>query len=147
MSRDPLAVLQRLRRLEVNTAQRDLALCLHATVEAEDTRRAVQTAIAHESVITAGQSAEPAFAAMFSRWLPLGQAAAEASRVAQHAAERRAETARAVLAAAHAAAQATESLLADQVRVARLVALRAEQAALDEHASRGGPPVPDPSAQ
>jgi hypothetical protein len=147
MSRDPLGVLLRLRRLDVNTAQRDLALRLRAAAEAEAAQRAAQAAIAHEAVIAAGRAAEPVFAALFSQWLPHGQGAAEASRVVRQSTERQAEAARTTLAAAHVAAQAIESLRAERIRAARLTVLRAEQAALDEYASRGAPPRPAPSAQ
>jgi hypothetical protein len=145
MSRDPLDVLLRLRRLDVNTAQRDLALRQRAAAEAGDARRAAQAAITHEAAIAAGQADGPAFAALFSRWLPHGLAVAEASCAVQQAAEQRADAARVALAAARAAAQATVLLQAGQARARRLAALRAEQSAADERAARARRP-PGPGA-
>lgn len=137
MSRDPLHVLMRLRRFEVNAAQRELAAGLRAAADAEDAHRAARAAIAHETAAATRLIAETVAMDLFCRWLPHGQAESVATSALRDAAEQQAGLARAALAVAYAAAEAVDVLRADQRRTRRVIALRVEQVALDEHAARG----------
>lgn len=139
MSRDALQVLTRLRRFEVNAAQRDLAAGLRAVADAEDAQRAAGLAIARETAVTTTLAAEALVTDLFCRWLPHARAEVEATNAFRDAAEQQASRARAALAAAHAGAEAVEALRTDQARARRVVGLRTEQAALDEHAARSRP--------
>jgi flagellar biosynthesis chaperone FliJ len=136
MSRDSLHVLMRLRHFQVNTAQRDLAAGLRAVADAEDAQRAAGTAHLHEAAVATTLAADTMPTAVLCRWLQRGRAEVEAANSARDAAEEAVGRGRAALAAAHAAAEAVDMLRADQVRVTRRLALRTEQAALDEHAAR-----------
>jgi hypothetical protein len=137
MSRDALPVLLWLRRFAVEAAQRELAAGLRAAAEAQHAQHTARLAIARETAATAQPVAGPVVLELFCRWLPHGQAAAEATDIAREAAEQGAEHSRAALATAHAAAEAVAVMRADRMRAKRVVALRIEQAALDEHAARG----------
>lgn len=127
---DALATLLRLRRLEVLTAQRDLAA-------RRDAVQAAQLAVAAASAAldAEGMAAAP-HAGDFTAWLPRGLAQLRAREVELAGAEAAAEQARLALLAARTAENATEALLAAARLEAARLAARKDQMRLDEIAQR-----------
>ncbi|MCQ4161973.1 hypothetical protein NON00_18825 [Roseomonas sp. GC11] len=120
---DPLAVLQRLRGLEVALARRDLA---------ERGAQAAAAAIPAEGRAAEGVDGHAAFAA----WLPYGTAMRESRATEARLAAAALEAAREALVTARTAERVVELAREAKAEAARHQALRKAQAALDEIASQ-----------
>lgn len=127
MPRDPLTVLARLRRLEVEQARRMLASQQEALTAAHARAAAAETALASE------QGSDPADYAAF---LPKGLAEREKAAQAVRRAQASLEVARVALAERRTRERAVELLQAQRDAAARQDAARREQAVLDEAATR-----------
>ncbi len=128
---DTLAVLARLRRLEVARAQKLLAERNAALASAEARHAAAEAA--------PGTEAARAAPADFAAWLPLALAERErAARGAQHSANL-AELARDALTLTRLAQRQVELLRAEKARAEAKRAARRDQAALDDLAGRREP--------
>ena len=127
MSRDPLAVLDRLRRLQVDQARQAMGAAQGALLEAEARRDAAAAALPAEAAGAPGD---------FAAWLPAALARRAAVEAARRRADLRAEVAREALAGARAAARAVERLRELRADAAALRLDRAAQAALDEAGAR-----------
>jgi hypothetical protein len=131
MKRDPLAVLLRLRAIEVASARRDLAERLVGEAAAQ------QRAAAAEAVIT-GELAQDAagFADSLAAWLP--QARARRDRMAGDArlAGQAVDNARRALAVQRAQERAVELVRERRIAEEREQETRRGQTALDEMAQR-----------
>ncbi|HEY2132468.1 MAG TPA: hypothetical protein VGH36_05775 [Acetobacteraceae bacterium] len=90
--------------------------------------------LAREQAAASRNDASDAVAEAFANWLPRGRLALQAAQDARARAE--ATAARACLGAARAPAEAVEQMLAQQHAEERRLALRREQAELDEIARR-----------
>ncbi|WP_426958203.1 flagellar FliJ family protein [Muricoccus radiodurans] len=126
MPRDPLAVLARLRSVEVLTARRRLAEDLTALSAAQGRVAETGEGIAREAAAATG--------ADYAAWLPRARAARD---TAAEDARRRAalvEESVAALGAARAAERAVERLAEQRCAEARREAARRESARLDEAA-------------
>jgi flagellar biosynthesis chaperone FliJ len=131
MKRDPLAVLLRLRAIEVASARRDLAERLAGEAVAQ------QRAAAAEAVITGELAQDTAgFADSLAAWLP--QARARRDRMAGDArlAGQAVDNARRALAAQRAQERAVELVRERRIADEREQETRRGQAALDELAQR-----------
>ena len=127
MARDPLAALQRLRRLETAMARRHLAERLGAIAAAE-----VRQALAHEALVTEARAPAGDFAA----WLPRGLAERDRAGGALAHAEQRGAEAQQAVAEARAAERSVEWLREEQAAAHRRLVARKTQAALDDAAAR-----------
>lgn len=125
-----LATLLRLRRLEVLTAQRELAERLEAVQMAQ-----LAVAAAAARLDAEGMAAVP-HAGDFMAWLPRGLAQLRARETELARAEAAAEGARGALLAARTAENATEALHAEARREAARAVARKDQMRLDEIAAR-----------
>lgn len=134
MARDPVALLARLRRIEMRRAQRHLAERLAMAGAAEARLAAAEDALPAEAAMDN--------AAAFGAWLPRALAERDRARLASGQARTLVEESRDVLAAAQVALRAVELFQARRSAAERLADLRREQAALDDLAGRrqgGGP--------
>jgi flagellar biosynthesis chaperone FliJ len=128
-ARDPLAVLARLRRLEVDQAKRQLTERLRAHALAEHGVRAAEAALTAEAEVQDDPAA-------FGAWLPRGLAERErAQRGLAHAATR-SEEARAVMTALRAAGRAVEVVRDRRVANLSRQEARRDQQRLDELAAQ-----------
>jgi flagellar protein FliJ len=136
MSRDALATLLRIRRSNLDDAQRAVADALREQQlmqgrrEAEEARYAQETAAALD--LAAGDEAVDAFA----RWLPVGRKAIQAARAAEQEASGEVDRARIVLGLARAAHRSVELLAEKRAEEARRVQDRKAQQAMDDLAPR-----------
>lgn len=138
MNRDPLESLVRLRRLAADEARRGVADCLR---DEEATAQAVATIeadIERETEAAANLATSDAEVEAFAAWLRRIRPKQYAAHVAEDRAEAETVRARAVLAAARAAVEAAEEMLAKHEAARRAEAARLEQHALDEAALRCG---------
>ena len=128
MPRDPLATLAKLRRLEVGTAQRQLA-------EARGTLAAREAAAeAHETALRSEQPAEAP--ATYGAFLARGLETRRALAAATHRAEAAVDAGQEALALARGAEKLIEILRDRRAAAARRDASRRAQARLDEAAQR-----------
>jgi hypothetical protein len=131
-----LVAVGRLRRLELDIAQRDLAACLHAEVQAIAAQDAAQADIRRETAVATSPSADIPALAVYAAWLPHAMAAAARAASQQSEREQASAAARLNVAEHQSAARATGFLLDARAEARRVDVLRREQAALDEHAQR-----------
>ncbi|MGG5818516.1 flagellar FliJ family protein [Falsiroseomonas sp. HW251] len=124
MPRDPLAVLARLRRLEVEQARRILAS------QQEALSAAAARAAAADAALDAERHGAPADYAAF---LPKGLAERERAAQALRRAQGSLELARMALADRRTRQRAVEMLAEGRANAARRDAARREQLGLDEH--------------
>ncbi|MEO9189826.1 MAG: hypothetical protein ABI224_07455 [Acetobacteraceae bacterium] len=136
MARDPLDALLRLRRLAQEDALRELAVCMAADAAANAAVACIDAAIVAEEEAASRLDAEDIAVEAFGRWLRRVREERDAASTARDRAEAGAIRARAVLGAARSALAAVEAELARRAEETRLVVLRREQAAIDEHAGR-----------
>jgi flagellar export protein FliJ len=133
---DPLALLQRLRGIEVARAQSALAAARRQAEAAALAALAAAEAIpAQQAAGDRGALGQP-MGADYAAWLPRG--VARRDRLAQEArrAELVAETAHQALTQARIADRAVELLREHRAAEAARTAARREQAAMDDHAGR-----------
>ncbi|UFN51132.1 hypothetical protein LPC08_11245 [Roseomonas sp. OT10] len=128
MSRDPLAVLDRLQRLHLDQARQSLGEALGRLQAAE-----LRHAVAEAALVSEGMAEPPGD---YAAWLPAGLAQRDAALAGQQRAAARAEAAREALAGARAAHRAVERLRDLRAAATARRAGRAAQAALDETARR-----------
>ena len=111
MSGDTLATLLRIRRNNLDDAQRTVADGLRMQQQAQARRETEETRYAAETVaaldLARGDEAVDAFA----RWLPVGRKAIETATIAEHEASGEVDRARVVLGLARAAHRAVELLM------------------------------------
>lgn len=125
-ARDPLATLRRLRSVQVLAARREVADRLAAAREAGEAEARTRLALASEATASAGAPTD------YAAWLPAGRAAQAQSMAALTEASQEADVARAALAAARAAEDATQALIARRRREEERAALRRQQQRLDD---------------
>ncbi len=136
MSGDTLATLLRVRRNNLDEAQRAVATALRlqqqaqARREAEETRYAEETAAALD--LARGDEAVDAFA----RWLPVGRKAIEAARLAEQEACGEVDRNRVVLGLARAAHRAVELLIEKRTEEQRQLRDRKAQQEMDDLGGR-----------
>ena len=129
---DPMTVVARLRRLDLDRAQRSLADCLRAETDAAAVLRHLDARIAAEMDAASGAADDDRPVDAFSVWMRrVGAERAMAADALAHAETHSAE-ARAVLAASRAAAQAVVDRLARREAERQATDARRAQAALDE---------------
>jgi flagellar biosynthesis chaperone FliJ len=128
-ARDPLAVLARLRRLEVDQAKRQLAERLRAHALAEHGVRAAEAALTAEAEVQDDSAA-------FGAWLPRGLAERERAKGHLRLADQAAAAAREALVAARAAERAAELLRERRAEEERREAERRAAADLNETAAQ-----------
>jgi hypothetical protein len=127
-----LRALLRIRRLDLDGAQRAVAACVAAEHEAAGRERDAEAAIQREFDAAAALDAPDSAVEAFAAWLPRGRAAvARAAETRRHA-EAATARARASLALARTAVESTEHLLEARARAARVEAEQKLQATLDE---------------
>jgi flagellar export protein FliJ len=141
---DALAVLQRLRGLQVAEAQRTLAVRRSSATESSRRAAAAAAAIPHEVAAAATVSGAEAMLSLhatgdLAAWLPRGESMRQRAATEARLAEGAAEAARESLAAARAAERAVEILRAKRADEAARKAARRSQAMLDEMAARQAP--------
>jgi len=136
MARDPLTVLARLRRLEVEQARRMLAS------QREERDAAATRAAAAEEALRAEADGSPADYAAF---LPRGMAERERAAAALRRAQAALELARIALADRRAQERAVEQLAELRAATAQAEAARREQALLDDRAGRLLAPLSSPT--
>ena len=132
---DPLPVVARLRRLEVDAAQRALAECLRDEAAAALTLRALDTAITAETD-AATASEDDRAVEDFALWLHRTERDRAAAEAVLARAETRSTEARAVLSATRSAARAMDEILTVRAAERQAVAAGREQIALDEAGGR-----------
>ena len=132
---DPLPVVARLRRLEVDAAQRALAECLRDEAAAALTLRALDTAITAETD-AATASEDDRAVEDFALWLHRTERDRAAAEAVLARAETRSTEARAVLSATRSAARAMDEILTVRAAERQAVAAGREQIALDEAGCR-----------
>jgi flagellar biosynthesis chaperone FliJ len=126
MARDPLEVLARLRRLEVEQGRRLLASQREAADAAEARAAAAEAALHAEA---------GAAAADYAAFLPRALAERERAAAAVRRAQAALEVARAALADRRAQERAVERLTELRAATAREAAAKREQILLDDHAA------------
>ncbi len=134
MAHDALEALVRLRHLAVDQARRALADCLAAETTADSAAAALEAQVEHEADAAASLTTEDADVEAFAVWLRRIRPEQEAVHRAQDEAALATARARAVLSAAHAAAQAAEEMLQHHVAARRIEAERQAQQEIDEAA-------------
>jgi flagellar biosynthesis chaperone FliJ len=127
MARDPLAVLARLRRLEVDQAKRQLAERLRAHALAEEGLEAAKQALVEEAEHDA---------AAYGAWLPRGLAERDRAEGHLRLADQATAAAREALTTARAAERAAEMLRERRAEEERREAERRAAASLDEIAAQ-----------
>jgi SWI/SNF-related matrix-associated actin-dependent regulator 1 of chromatin subfamily A len=132
-----LGIVNRLRKLAVDQARRELAGRLAAEAAATATADAVHAALRHEHEAARAVRAEDAAGAAFAAWLPRGLQAISVARDASAQAQEAVAQGRAALAEALAAREAVSQLLAREAAARILEASRRDQAVLDEVGQRG----------
>lgn len=133
---DPLATLQRLRKLEADYARRDLAAALATEIRAQAAQSEAAEALQREAAAHPADISH-ALARAFASWRPVGVAALQSAAAARHTAETDVAARRNNLAASRAAERAVELLQANQNAVRDSARKRRQQAVLDDF--RGGP--------
>jgi flagellar export protein FliJ len=136
VTRDPLEVLLRLRRLTADQARRALADCLRAESLAAQSVAVVAAAIEHETAAATSLAVGDAEVEAFAAWLRRIRPKQRAAQAAEEQAEAETVRARAVLAAARAAVRAAEDMLEKHVTAAAVEAEHKAQAEIDETAQR-----------
>ncbi len=136
MSGDTLATLLRIRRNNLDEAQRAVADALRLQQQAQARREAEETRYAEETVaaldLTRGDEAVDAFA----RWLPVGRKAIETARLSEQEACGEVDRSRVVLGLARAAHRAVELLLEKRTEKERQLRNRKAQQEMDDLGSR-----------
>ena len=136
MARDPLTVLARLRRLEVEQARRMLA-----SQREERDAAATRAAAAEEALRAEADGSSVDYAA----FLPRGMAERERAAAALRRAQAALELARIALADRRAQERAVEQLAELRAATAQAEAARREQALLDDRAGRLLAPLSSPT--
>jgi hypothetical protein len=131
-----LELMSRMRRLVVEEARQHLAGCLAAETAAATVRREAATALAREHDAATDPDAPDQAVEAYAAWLPRGRARLDAAEAALSRAEAASGQARAQLGAARAAEEAVQQRVAAAHAAERAEALRRDQAALDEAATR-----------
>ncbi len=132
MSGDTLGTLLRVRRNNLDEAQRAVADALRVQQQAQAGREAQETRYAEETVaaldLAHGDDAVDAFA----RWLPVGRKAIETARLAEQEASCDVDRTRVVLGLARAAHRAVELLMEKRGEEERQLRERRAQQEMDD---------------
>ena len=134
--RDALDVVLRIRRITVDDAKRALSALLQAEEEARVEADDAEARIVQEGRAAASLAGGDEVVEAYAAWLPVGRAYAVATRAACDKIRCDVSVARAALAAARAAAEAAQQLLAARAAERAMEADRRGQAAMDEVAAR-----------
>ena len=133
-----LEMMARMRRVVVEEARRDLVACLQAESDAHDQERAIRATLAEERALVSSPDADDLAVEAYVAWLPTGMTKLDAARIAAERATAAAVQARARLNAGRAAEEAVARRLAQVAAEARDLALKREQATLDEAGQSSG---------
>ena len=136
MRRDPLPVVLRLRRTEMDSARAELLAAEARAAEAKEATLAAQLAIRREMAAACSAEADDVSVERFAVWLPVGRASQTRAEALWRRAEEDSLRARTLFNLARSAAEAVETLMEEQ-RVAEVkAALAKEQLVLDEVGGR-----------
>lgn len=127
-----LEMMARMRRVVVEEVRRDLVACLQAESDAYDHERAIRATLAKERALVSSPDADDVAVEAYVAWLPTGMTKLDAARTAAERATAATVQARARLNAGRAAEEAVARRLAQVAGEARDLALKREQATLDE---------------
>jgi hypothetical protein len=130
---DALAILARLRRLQVTQAQRAMADALAAERGAALAKAAAGAALCREALATPGDAAHP-LARGYAAWLPAGQADMRAAHAAGRVAEAGVDKARTALAELRAAESAVAHVCQERASAGHARILKKQQAELESAA-------------
>ena len=133
-----LDVMARMRRLVVEEARQQLAICLQAEGGARETTRAAVAELGRERDHAGSVEFDDRMVEVYIAWLPHGRARLARAQADLERAEAASTQARAQLAAARAAAEAVDRRVRAAATAAREALLAREQAALDEIAQNRG---------
>jgi hypothetical protein len=136
MARNPLAVLLRLRRQAVDSAQAELAMQRTEAAQASDAVRRAEGVIVEEREAAMALAADDRLVEAYIAWLPKGQAEVVRARGVLARTESAVVLAEATLSAARAGAEAVEKIIALQADAERSALEARAQAMLDEAGSR-----------
>jgi pantoate kinase len=132
MARDPLLVLQTVRRRSVEAARYELGACLTHEAAAADKIRAIDEAAQKDRAAHPSLEAAHQFIEMFARRTAAAEAERRAAVEALAAAQARSADARAAVVAARTAAEAVATLIAERSAAAEAEANRRDQHTLDD---------------
>jgi flagellar export protein FliJ len=135
---DPLDALLRLRRLTADEARRSLADCLRNEDDANHAVATIEAEIEREMEVASSLSTGDAEVEAFAAWLRRMRPRQHVAHRAEQQAEAETACARSVLAAARAAVQAAEEMIARHTAARRAAELGHEQQEIDEAAQRCG---------
>jgi hypothetical protein len=136
MARDPLQVLNAMRRRQVEQARQALAMCLQAEAAAAGRISAIDDAARQDREAHRKLSDAHRFLDMFALRLASMQANRRGAAADFHAAQDRSAEAREAVVTARMAAEGVETLIAERLVGAAMETARKEQHALDD-ISRG----------
>ncbi len=132
MARDPLQVLNAMRRRQVEQARQALAACLHAEAVVADRIGAIDHAARQDREAHRKLSDAPRFLNMFALRLASMQAIRRDAEADMNAAQAVSAEARAAVVTARMAAEGVETLIAERRVDAAIETARHEQHALDD---------------
>ncbi|HEX3404930.1 MAG TPA: hypothetical protein VHT74_31845 [Acetobacteraceae bacterium] len=138
MTQDPLESLLRLRRLAADEARRYLANCLRNEDAAAHAIAEIDAAIERETDVATNLATSDTEVEAFAAWLRCIRPRQYAAHVAEDRAETETAHARGVLAAARAAVQAAEEMLAEHQAARHVAEDHRAQLEIDEVAQRSG---------
>lgn len=110
MPHDPLAIVLRLRRKSLESAQQELARATAAETDAGALARLAETMIGDEQNAACAMTASDGAVEAFARWLPGARQRAEAARAMLERAQAEVGRTRATLSAARTALESVETL-------------------------------------
>jgi len=138
MRRDPLPIVLRLRRTEMEAARSDLLAAEARAAEAKEATLAAQLAIRREMAAACSAEADDVSVESFAAWLPVGRAAQTRAEAMWRRAEEDSIRARTLFNLARTAAEAVEKLIEEQRLADVKAAMAKDQLVLDEIGSRSG---------
>ena len=147
MARDPLRILQTVRRRSVEAARYALGACQTAEAQAADKIRAIDDAAQRDRMAHSQVPEAPQFLDMFVRRVAATEAERRAAASALADAQAQSAAARAAVAEARAAAEAVETLIAERAAAEEIEANRRDQHALDDMTRGRSPRTARPGAK
>jgi flagellar export protein FliJ len=133
---DPFTTLQRLRRLAVDQARRDLADCLRREAEASETVRELAAEVDRETDVVCRSLGEDTVVENFAAWLRRTRVDQDAAAKSLLEAELQTQEARAVLTASRTAVETVDAIIDRRAAEQAAAAGRVEQMAIDEAGRR-----------
>jgi flagellar export protein FliJ len=134
MARDPIRILQMVRRLAVEQARHVLATCMAGEATAADRVHAIDEAARRDRQASEAVAEAYHFIDMFALRVQQAQVDRDAAEAALTQAQAASADARAVLVTARTAAESVETLIGERAEAAASDAGRREQHALDDMA-------------